>query len=354
MIRQVKLSLKFVNKNKLKKLHDFLDKYNAAMHFFLDELWDSKEYKFASQKAIKACDIDITSRAKQAAAKQALGIIQGVVKKYNQRTYKRNILSDQGADTSRLDVLVSQKPKKPLVKNQPAMLDSRFIKFLDIHNSFDLWLKILNIRLPLKKTKMFNKWSLCGKLKCACRLDHSSVTLFFECDPIINFSNRTIGIDVGINSVVTTSDGIKNKSCPHGHTLNSILKKLSNKKKGSKGFKRTAEHRKNFINWSLKQLDLKSVSCVVVEDLKNMRKGKYRKRFLSHFTYRYIFDKLGMLCQEWNVSIRKVDPAYTSQKCSVCGEIQIKNRIGESFQCKKCNNTLDADVNAAINILTSL
>ena len=46
----------------------------------------------------------------------------------------------------------------------------------------------------------------------------------------------------------------------------------------------------------------------------------------------------------------RIPPAYTSQRCSRCGVICKSNRNGETYKCA-CGNTMDADINAAINIL---
>ena len=46
----------------------------------------------------------------------------------------------------------------------------------------------------------------------------------------------------------------------------------------------------------------------------------------------------------------KVDPAYTSQRCSRCGVIRKANRQGAMYTCE-CGNIMDADENAAKNIL---
>ena len=50
----------------------------------------------------------------------------------------------------------------------------------------------------------------------------------------------------------------------------------------------------------------------------------------------------------------RVDPKYTSQRCSVCGHTEAGNRPSqELFCCLKCGHTENADVNAAKNILQS-
>ena len=48
-----------------------------------------------------------------------------------------------------------------------------------------------------------------------------------------------------------------------------------------------------------------------------------------------------------------VNPAHTSQKCSLCGHIHADHRKGEAFRCLTCGHIDHADVNAAKNILAA-
>jgi transposase len=49
--------------------------------------------------------------------------------------------------------------------------------------------------------------------------------------------------------------------------------------------------------------------------------------------------------------VRKVNPAFTSQRCSACGWVDAKSRESQAvFACTACGHTLNADVNAARNI----
>ncbi|MEU4608257.1 transposase [Kribbella sp. NPDC023972] len=51
------------------------------------------------------------------------------------------------------------------------------------------------------------------------------------------------------------------------------------------------------------------------------------------------------------VRVEKVNPAYTSQTCSVCGHRAPGNRENQAvFRCVACGHQANADVNAAINI----
>ena len=49
--------------------------------------------------------------------------------------------------------------------------------------------------------------------------------------------------------------------------------------------------------------------------------------------------------------VEKVDPAFTSQRCSACGQVDRKSRESQAvFRCTACGYALNADVNAARNI----
>lgn len=49
--------------------------------------------------------------------------------------------------------------------------------------------------------------------------------------------------------------------------------------------------------------------------------------------------------------VQKINPAYTSQRCSACGHVDPESRKSQArFACTACGFTLHADVNAAINI----
>ncbi|MGI5228119.1 RNA-guided endonuclease InsQ/TnpB family protein [Actinoallomurus sp. CA-142502] len=49
--------------------------------------------------------------------------------------------------------------------------------------------------------------------------------------------------------------------------------------------------------------------------------------------------------------VEKINPAYTSQTCHVCGHCAADSREGQAvFRCRACGHTDHADVNAAKNI----
>ena len=49
--------------------------------------------------------------------------------------------------------------------------------------------------------------------------------------------------------------------------------------------------------------------------------------------------------------VEKINPAFTSQRCSACGHVDPKSRESQAiFRCTACGYARHADVNAAINI----
>jgi len=112
---------------------------------------------------------------------------------------------------------------------------------------------------------------------------------------------------------------------------------LSRKKKGSCGFRRAQEHRKNYINWSLNQLDFNNVKEIRLEKIVNIRKGKRNSRKLSHWTYTLIKRKLIGLSEDKGFIFVEQDNKFRSQRCSSCGFVHKSNRLAKTFKCKSTN-----------------
>jgi putative transposase len=72
---------------------------------------------------------------------------------------------------------------------------------------------------------------------------------------------------------------------------------------------------------------------------------------LQRWSYDRTFIKLEQLSESKGFTIKKVDPAYTSQTCSKCGSVHKESRKGELYECVNCGMIIDADYNAALNIL---
>ena len=75
-------------------------------------------------------------------------------------------------------------------------------------------------------------------------------------------------------------------------------------------------------------------------------------REMSDNSFHFFKTMLKYKCQEKCKHLHLVNPAYTSQTCSYCGSVDKKYRLSQSeFVCTNCGLIINADVNAAQNIL---
>lgn len=362
MIKSSKLSTKFTNTTKLANLSTFIDDYKSLMSQFIDLLWNEPTLpKFITKELTNPIETNLSARIIQCAGKQAIAIIKGTKQKQNRRIWMADKLHKEGKhkqarklESYTIKTLMS----KPILNNVNPELDSRFIKF-DFNNgtTFDGIITISSlykgskIVIPVKQSKHFNTLAEKGNLKPGVRLNNKYITFMFDiAEPTKITTGNTLGIDIGQTDLISCSNGFQSVPDIHGHTLKTICDKLARKKGDSKAFKKTQQHRTNFINHSINQLNLTGIKEVRVENIKNMRKGRRSSASLSHWSYPEIFGKIGSKCLDAGVQIKKISPTYTSQRCSSCGWTRKANRRGKLFKCTSCGFAMDADLNAATNI----
>jgi len=331
MIRRAQLNVGYANTGKLADLRRFATEASRVTNLYIDYLWELQDFK--SKFVDTKVDTWFSARMQQCLGKQALEIVK------SQRKRK--------------------KKTKPVFTKQSFTLDSRFVDVQFGLNTFDVWVKLSSIgskmilNLPSKQHRQLHKysnWKLRGTARLRFSHDQYFVDLFYEKkEPAKKKNGKKLAIDIGYKKLIVTSD---NKRVGD----DTIYKKIARKKQGSITFKRALVERDEAVNVACKSLDLDSLKILYVEDLKNVKKnskGKMRKSFnnkLQRWTYPKVLEKLAMLCEEKGVEMVKIPPAYTSQRCSNCGVVCKSNRRGETYKCA-CGNELDADYNAALNIL---
>ncbi len=227
-----------------------------------------------------------------------------------------------------------------------------------------------------------------GRPKCAhLRREGRRWWVVVVCDQVpakpLPETGRVVGIDLGVASTLTTSDGThvanprparKAQEC-----LASAQRDLAPKAKGSKARRRAVErvaahHRKirncraDHAHQLSRQL-INHYDVVAHEDLRitNMvrsAKGSVDKpgtnvaaksglngsiydagwgQLLSFVAYK---------AEEAGRTTIAVDPRHTSQTCARCGHTEAGNRCRQAvFRCLRCGHQAHADHNAAINIL---
>lgn len=96
-------------------------------------------------------------------------------------------------------------------------------------------------------------------------------------------------------------------------------------------------------------------NCGVIqmEDLSGATK-EVEERFLKEWSYYDLQQKIEYKAKEYGIEVIKINPKYTSKRCSKCGCIHVENRDCKNnqakFECKICGHKENADINASKNI----
>ena len=365
MIRSTSHSLKFANAFKQKALANFISRYQEMTEKYINVIWNSYPNLSHSMLDNDICKKILTtaewdSRIRQCAAKQACSIVNGGKSKRRKQEYVLKKLQAEGLNSAYLQRKMDVKPiiTKPILNTFNVELDSRFVDIQERKGHFDLFIQIdeignkEKIRIPINHSKVSRKWLKQGKLKPSIRINNENIVLFFEVpETTKNSTGRTVGADQGKITVLSLSDGQVTKPNKHNHDLNTISRVLALKQKGSKAFGRAVAHRKNYINWSLNQLNWNAVKEVKFEKIKDLRRNKRCSRLLSHWVYPLIKQKVVRLSEEKGFLFTEQDNKFRSQRCSECGWVHKSNRKGKTFKCSNtdCGFTTDSDLNAASN-----
>lgn len=90
---------------------------------------------------------------------------------------------------------------------------------------------------------------------------------------------------------------------------------------------------------------------IQMEDLSGIKEDTGFPRRLRHWTYYDLQTKIEQKSKEAGIKVVKIDAAYTSQRCSRCGNIDKANRPKQdTFCCTSCGFESNADYNASQNI----
>lgn len=179
-----------------------------------------------------------------------------------------------------------------------------------------------------------------------------------------NQVSKAVGIDLGIKTLATLSDGTVFENPKIYYTYEKQLKRahknLSRKKKGSKNrakaklklsklYYRISCVVDDYLHKMTRQI-ANNYHTVVLEDL-NV-KGMMKNRKLSKAIAQSNFFKLRLFLLCKCKDVRFVNRFYPSSKtCSACGNTQDMSLQKRTYKCKKCGIQIDRDLNAAINIL---
>ncbi|WP_322632479.1 transposase [endosymbiont DhMRE of Dentiscutata heterogama] len=236
------------------------------------------------------------------------------------------------------------------------------------------WMNIRKHREPIGEIKT-----------CSLLVKNQKYYAVFSCEieaqPKIEVSSipkeRQIGIDVGIgkDNFFALSNREKQTNPQFYRTaekeLGELQRKVSNKEKGSqrrekaklelsKKHEKVSNQRKDFVFKAVKKLrdnyDLLAVEKLRTRKIMERNQEQnpwYSAKSLHDASLSFFLLALSHRVEETGGRLVKVNPAYTSQRCSNCQQLasrklELSDRV---FVCAWCQRQEDRDINAAKNIL---
>lgn len=338
MKRAVLISGESWTVSKRTKLSDMLRRYGDAVRFYIPPLWQGRDTKYQSFG-----DTRLSARLKSAAHRQARAVVLAC-RKSAAATGVVPSMPDVNKNTATLDA------KNTRVRLEPPG-DKEFDLFVDVKALHNEWLT-----LPCRATKRLWYWmSKPGaKLTVGAQFYVDRLILWVDVpEPDVPPGEREIGVDVGVNKLIATSDGDK-----FGADWRTLSSKCRRKKPGSKAKLRACRERDQYIRRSVNQLPWNEISAVAIEDLTGLKKGKKQgrgksfRKALAPWSYRQVRQAVENKAHENGILVVPVPPRGTSRTCPNCGAENNLNRRNEEFLCQSCGHAGDADVIAAGNILT--
>lgn len=179
-------------------------------------------------------------------------------------------------------------------------------------------------------------------------------------------TGHSVGIDVGLENFATLSTGetIDNpRFLREGERgLKTAQRKVSRRKKGShrrrqairlvsKQHLTVSRKRKNFHCSQAKPI-VEGFDRIAVEDLKirNMVRNPHLAKSICDAGWGNFLNILASKAENAGRQMERINPAFTSQDCSRCGERVRKSLAVREHRCLVCGLVLHRDHNAAINI----
>jgi putative transposase len=180
-------------------------------------------------------------------------------------------------------------------------------------------------------------------------------------------TGKQVGIDVGLKSFYTDSEGQTVANPRYLRKAETQLKRLQRrkdrKKKGSqnrkkaikrlaKGYLKVRRQRQDFARKTARALIVSS-DMIAYEDLQiaNLVKNHHLAKSISDASWGLFLGWVRYYGLIANVPVIAVSPRFTTQDCSGCGYRVQKSLSQRTHICPSCGLILDRDWNAALTIL---
>lgn len=233
-------------------------------------------------------------------------------------------------------------------------LDGRRLKLTFIGRVAVRWHRPMEGEIKtLRIVRKAGKWFACF----ACEVEAQSLPE----------TGQSVGVDVGISSLITTSDGEKTDN-PKWYRkeqakLRVLQRRVFRRKKGGSNrrkavrqlqthHEKVSNQRKDFLNKVVYDLVAQN-DLIAIEDLQvqNMIRNRHLSKSIMDSGWGYFRQRLEAKAVEAGRIVVVVPPAYTSKTCSYCGSIFEHLALSDRWVTCECGLSLDRDHNAALNIL---
>jgi IS605 OrfB family transposase len=198
-------------------------------------------------------------------------------------------------------------------------------------------------------------------------------TVQYQLDPKL-----FVGVDLGmcVSAAMTLSEGyarefismqgqinaLKNGIQRRRRQLQKELKHLDGgkgRKRKLKALERFQEQEKNAVR-NINHIISKGVVNFTITNgagtikMENLKGIDLKTKFLKQWTYYQLQQMIEYKAERAGIKVQYINPMYTSQTCSKCGNLEKGQRPTQSeFECKSCDHKENADLNAARNIARS-
>ncbi len=175
-----------------------------------------------------------------------------------------------------------------------------------------------------------------------------------------------VGVDVGLKSLITLSDGKQIEPPEFMRTSEDKLtweqRKLSRKKKGSANrqkqkvkvarvHRKIRNQRKDFAHKTSREL-VNNYDLIAFENLniRGMVQNHHLAKSIADAGWYQLQTFTAYKAEDAGKQCKFVVSNGTSQECCICGNKETLTLTDRVFRCSKCGNIKDRDHNAAINI----
>ena len=261
--------------------------------------------------------------------------------------------------------------KKPLPKKfKPTSVDydSRIFTYREADETVSISTVHSRLHIPLKLGD-YQRKALAGKRPTAavlCRVGkYWDFNIVVEDDDASSPGDGTMGVDLGIrNTAATSFDSLHSGTTRQAYKAECQRVRSSLQSKGTKGTKRALQrlsgkerrrirHENHVLSRTIVNEAVRHECGVLrMEQLKGIRGrtkvwNKHLNRIMAGWSFYELQQFVEYKALHSGIVVEYVNPAYTSQTCSTCG--QLGERSGDVFRCTACGE-FHADVNAARNI----